>query len=489
MQNDEVTKYDDADVRRDALLNKGQGDSVLFRERFLWDPILAVDYLKRFHDCLRDFNAIANMRVKQESLYIQGISSLDNSSLTFPLFQLYNQRKPLVSQFMDDVNEEIIKPIDKYLTRHGTVLDDLQKDQQTLLETKHSLLRALSRSADIIYQTRAANKSLGSKNDPDKMVSLCKMHVHYITELDNHQRLQEALNSFINETYKPSMSTILNMYQDIVQSAEDLLNDCSRKMMVFEVSLNRGFQYDLDRFAANDAHSLSILPPTTLPAPRVASNFTLPKIDEITDLFTRSRSNFSDYPKLKPLICSEAEIDVNEIESIRIQLKDNRSHLSFFQSVESDLSSFATITAIKNLGRLVWALLDDCDTESIRRVCCLARRVCCTDLNGRKKFLQSEVYDHPIWNRIKVWQDMLIFTIAETVCSISSVDFSIDEFGTFILIFGLSFDSARKLIKKVIDDSFSWYSGKDTILDRLIKGLDKAAERQLRHHSCVSPNP
>ena len=482
MHNYEVTKSDGIESRQDP---KEQLDTarLLFRDRFLLYPARAIELINRSHDCLRVLQSLGELRLKQESMYIKEANALCSSAHSISLHELYNQRKHLVLQFTDEVNEEIIKPIDTYLSRHRAMVNDLERDRQKLSECKDSLVDEVTQSAATLHLIQASIKSLVAKNETNKWVSLCRLYTEYKSETDNHKRLQQSLNAFLGESYSPSMSTILNMYQDMVDSAQDLFNDCTRKMTVFEVSLNRGFQYDLDKFATADITFSPIIPQSP---PAVASALALPDLldDDLKELITRSFSTSSAdedfYITIKPRVCSSFEIDVNEIESIRHQLIDRVTHCTFFQSIESDVSSFTSITAIQNLGRLIWVLLDDCDTDSLCRVCCLARRVYCTDIQGRRKFLQSEIYDHPIWNRIKVWEEMLSDVIAQTICSVSATRISLDDFGTYILMFGWSFDSALKLVERVIGDSFSWYSGKVEIQDRLLKGLNKAAERQLR---------
>jgi hypothetical protein len=160
--------------------------------------------------------------------------------------------------------------------------------------------------------------------------------------------------------------------------------------------------------------------------------------------------------------------------------------LTLLDTIASDFES--PINSIQNVGRLIWLILDECgdnDPHSVRSICMLARKIFSLSPQGSKHFLQSEIYDHKIWNRGIVWERVFTLTVAETICGFDTQTIKVEDFGTYMLMFGLSYDSAVRISRRVLDTTFEWFPSKDEMYQKFLAGLDIAAERQLRRIQVV----
>jgi hypothetical protein len=318
------------------------------------------------------------------------------------------------------------------------------------------------------------------------------VYVQYKDAVDATATGKRALEEFIENTYKPAIMTILNMYEDLVQSAKELYTDCVNKLILFEVSLNRGIQYDLSALVtareipetvSTDSNNSSdcIVEPPEFPVLPKHSFLTIPSTSQVPEIFLSIRNK---------LVSTTENVDPNLLESFRSCLSSHSSRMAVLQSLLVESNKVSNELSLSNLGRSVWILLDesmDTDILVARQILVMAKTVSVIDEStGRKRFLQSEIYSHKIWSMITFWQQALSLTIVEYICDSQQVLIRIDEFGMYMLMLGLSYDASVRIIHRHLEDSFEWYLDRNVVCERLIKGLDVAAERQLRYSS---PSP
>jgi hypothetical protein len=139
----------------------------------------------------------------------------------------------------------------------------------------------------------------------------------------------------------------------------------------------------------------------------------------------------------------------------------------------------------------LWVILDACevggrsspliDSDCTRRICAMAR-IYMAETNVRKNYLQSELYDHSIWNRVALWEESLMIVISEELIGRGpACEMNIDNFGHYMLMFGLSSISASNICVRVLDDYFPNVPISFRFLERLQESIRVAVEKQQKN--------
>ena len=470
-----------------------------FRVQFLWDPLFASGIAYERTKCLNSIRMLSTMRIDQETRLHQDFDSASQSGIKGNIAIFYDSRGQSARQFVESAKAEIVSPIDNFISRHKSILETLGRDTRGLLVTLQKLRQTVRTDVEALDKcVKLLNGFLrvSEKDDarsvpcPELYIQFSKVYVKYKDAVDARARGNRALEEFIEKSYKPSITTILNMYEDFVKSSEELYTECVNKLILFEVSLNRGIQYDLNGLLAAAPDTFEVVPtppktssdccvePLQVPVPLKHSFLTFPSTSQVPEIFLSIKNH---------LLSTTENVDPNLLETLRSCLSSHSSRMAVLQSLIVESKTISNDLSFSNLGRSVWILLDESmDTDALvaRRILVMARTVSVMDeVTGRRRFLQSEIYSHKIWSMVTFWQEALSLTIVEHICESEQVLIRLDDFGMYMLMLGLSYDASVRIIQRHLENSFEWYTDRNVVCERLIKGLDVAAERQLRYNS------
>ena len=490
----------------------------LFRHRFLWRPLDASNSLKSALASLEALRSIASTRMSHEIRLFSELTAVLETRSTKLLNDLYDTRFHLSHQFSDDVREEIVVPIDDFISRHRSVNESLHKDAQVLIEALGERSSELRSTRALIEQISSRlRKAIDELNQGESStvdytagyVQISRLGFDLRNACEAEEILKRSHSEFVKLSYIPSMSTILNMFEDLFKSTNELYDECYKKLIVFEVSLNRGIQYELTKVATDlESHNPMIsVPAKDADAKSQTSEFSAPIEDILTTptIPIHFPISIQTYPKASSPVLSiidntfslmSGEIDTNSLETIRCSLSSHSCRHTVIRYIQSQTTLVSNPVSLRNLGRIVWVILDECMQEPLdvliaRSFLPMAKSISFFDSSiGRKKFLQSEIYDHKIWSMNAFWHNAVTITVAEHIWNhglgntTDQSDFpsiSLNDFGTYMLMFGLSYDSSLRIFRRVFDESFSWLPENDQTKLIMMKGLDDAAERQLRN--------
>jgi len=472
-----------------------------FRHVFLWDPSAVRKAVTQSLCKLEALRSVSYTRMDQELRVHRELESRTESLEMGCVQKLYGLRSHQSLEFSENLKEEIVTQIDGFLSRHRRIVDSLEHDvgvlSQTLQTYREDIQTHLNSGTEDAREFQRASMEFGKSAatrvlTSDDYVRVSRQYFEYRTARESFETAQNLMSQFIEETYKPSMSTILNMFEDVVKSCNELYDDCYQKLIIFEVSLNRGIQYELNRLTT-DSISLPDIQQVREKIPEMSPTEQLPYVTVESRLLAPSLSNSLDLPPtvLESISSSTEDLDPNLLESFRSTFSSHPSRAAFVQHIQSEPFLVSNLVSLRNLGRLIWVISDECmrepmDVLCVRKILVMAKHICVIDPSvGRKKFLQSEIYHHKIWSIVKFWQHIIAISIAKHICDQHSC-ISIHDLGTYMLMFGLSYDASRRIIGGVFEDTFSWLPNSNEIANHVVEGLNKAAERQLRN-SAKSP--
>jgi hypothetical protein len=124
--------------------------------------------------------------------------------------------------------------------------------------------------------------------------------------------------------------------------------------------------------------------------------------------------------------------------------------------------------------------------------------------------MQSEIYHHSLWNRIQFWEEALVLTVSDFLInqyleriegavdpSILNAGIALDRFGTYLMVFGISVQSALDICRRVMErDDFDFLedNSRAGIRARIDNSINAAHEKQERNaallqNSLNSPKP
>jgi hypothetical protein len=322
------------------------------------------------------------------------------------------------------------------------------------------------------------------------------------------EQCQAEKERFISHEYLEGMPTILNMYQEIVSTRLDIIQSSAQKLIVFEIALSRGLQYEYEN-TFKVIETLGDVPLDTVQSSPISPE---PVADHVhrspTILAEQTQPPKATEPntieqKIIDSILSPNEIDIDLIESVREQTNTMNRRLSLISAIRYRLtdSVLPNPISLTNLGRVLWVILDACevdgksspmiDSDCARKICAMARLYHASPRTSgdfisstpaRKKFLQSELYDHPIWNRVALWEESLIIVVSEELLGgVYACEMTVDTFGHYMLLFGLSPTSASNVCARVLKQFFQGVPHSFRLTERLVESIRVAQEKQNRH--------
>jgi hypothetical protein len=157
---------------------------------------------------------------------------------------------------VENLTDDIMKPIETMVVQHEKIVKDLEKEGSLLFRRLKELSRLVdeSRSALTVsnhrYEESINNLNGATQISPDVRVKLyMEAGQSSLAFQEASKRVQsyiEAKDDYLSNEYLDNMHTILNMIEDIVTTHQELVRSSVQKYIVFEIALCRGLQYELE---------------------------------------------------------------------------------------------------------------------------------------------------------------------------------------------------------------------------------------------------
>jgi hypothetical protein len=507
---------------------------VTFRDLFLENFDIVKSRLSKSKTLLEGFISLCKLRVSQESHSADltgnwqvdaptgNILSPEESNVACSVDLLsanVTKRASQSRQFVEDVMSEVVEPIERAKGGHDRLYESLDKDGSRLSKTLQSEYKAHD---DALIQfdraQRAARACLQSsallRSEPSKYIAAGMACRESVDREQAYHRSVFRVNQ-IREEYMETMSVILTQLEDLELSRLHLIKDGVEKMFIFELALNRGNQYEIES-CFKEIEKLSISVSRDISKfmrefgdkaassslrhgdVKIISSTDIARISSSDDsserVFTNEASGdiTSAEQKIIDLIWNQQELHVDVMEALDEAFSNRPGRLSFCRAIsrqQPELLSGSCMTSLgKVLNKVLTAAETELDADAGRWVAGFSTKFYFSE-NGRKKYCQSEIYHHGIWNRIQFWEEALALVIADefigdftnTVAATQTV--TIDKFGNYLLIFGINANSATDICKRVVSRDFSNLSpdARDHLTQRLISSVRSAQERQERN--------
>jgi hypothetical protein len=518
-----------------------------FRARFLENFEAVRSRLSKSSRTGQSYLRYCKFRIEQESYQTRSsgksaneihddkaLSASDSPvASSIDVFRVNLLRKARLSkQYVDDVEKEVYIPLKSLLSEQDSTFDALEREGLDLVAAL-KLEYKLHDEALIVFdkRQRAAYDSLNHLDEADAIQSRIKLGSLCFLSSEDERQYHEAVMR-VNEVrkgYLKSMSGILERLEHLESTRLQALRDAMDKMFIYEFALCRGTQYDLDcSFKEVEEHMTSSqdeLLGFIKSAPMSAQGKPLSiekgpvKIISIRDVLQPkiispdkvSHELQSVEKKIIERIWGReeqmpVELRLDELEAVSEVFQDQSGRLSFCRALSLQKSELPTRVALENFSKVLNSLLtsaeSDLDSETGRRVANFALKFFFFDASsGRKRYMQSEVYHHSLWNRILFWEEALALTLSDVFINqfiervggdIDSFPFSsgvsIEKFGTYLTVFGISAQSALEIVRRVMEkDEFGFLENdaKESIKHRLEESVRSAHERQERNLALI----
>ena len=517
-----------------ADVSKNSSEPISFRSRFLESFELARLRVSKSANSAKYFEEICKQRVHQElSKCSDPRLSLDNSlseilsgdspiSSIIDVFRLnQTKRARLSQQFVDDVGNEVLKPLSTLLAEQEARFARLEKDGLTLVSRLKQEYKAhddslinFDRSQRKAYESISRTSNSSSPEVRRDLAELC------YSSLACERRYHEAV-LHVNQTrkeYVKSMEVILDELETIERTRIAFLRDCMDKMFIYELSLCRGTQYELEcgfkeieqshsAIGAEVDNFIESVRPTNgakttvkiISARDIVQPATVVNFSENLELQSVERKIIE---RIWTVSSDPVELRIDELEALSEIFTTHSGRLSFCKALALQTAEIPSQLSAENLGKILNAILTaseyDMDSECGRRVASFALKFYFHDHStSRKRYMQSEVYHHSLWNRIQFWEEALLLTVSDFFINqyieriegaVDSAGISIDRFGTFLMVFGISVQSALEISRRVMDrEDFDFLEDdvRASIRTRIENGIKAAHEKQERNASLL----
>ena len=495
-----------------------------YRTLFIHDFESARRRITSYTTAMADVIKMCELRVQQEYASVKLASRSSPSSKDFSsnapsvassidAFSLAIQKKiHLSKQYVSDVEGEVLKPLTDRSTACGSHVERLLRDGTSLSESVRSEQRRHDEALKRFEATeRTTNGALGTYESSISRDSRVYLGLRCFASLQLEREYHEAVFR-VNQSrreYLEAMGRVLDELQEIEIFCSSQIKDAIDKLFVYEFALCRGTQYDLENcFKAIDVsvESQSSIQPAKATWAGPAQIVSAQDLVGVPIVLSPKASSTEEVQSVEHNIIvkiwnENVEISKDELEAIQEVFSTHSGRLSFCKAIHAQVPQLSSLTCLSNLGKVLNLILAvseaDMDTECARRVAAFALKFFFQDVSGKKRFIQAEVYHHSLWNRIQFWEEACVSCIADffidqylgrldgTVQRYSYTSpISLDRFGTFLMVFGISFQSAREIVNRVVDreifDSLD-DSTRAVIHKSLLDGVIAAHERQERN--------
>ena len=420
-------------------------------------------------------------------------------------------------QFIQNVEHEVLTPLKHSLTDSEARFAELEErglELVSFLKSEHKMHdEALIRFDK--SQRKACEIITDFRMDisPETRVELGKSCYEFMAAECKYHEAVLRVNQARKE-YMTSMEKILSQLEELERSRITLIKDTIDKMFIYGFALSRGIQYDLESsFKEIETISASFekevdefiskstttqLPPIRKGPVKIVSTKDLAQVPVVLSPKSGISEEVQSAEKkiIDAIWTTPVDIRPDELEAIGEIFSTQPGRLSFCKAISGQQSELPDNVSLVNLGKVLSLLLTkaegEMDAESGRRVASFGLKFFALS-NGKKKYIQSEVYHHSLWNRIQFWEEALSLTIADSFINqylerierdslfAFSSGLTVDRFGTFLMVFGISVQSAIDIVNRVIDRSDIDDRSKASLRERLLNSVKSAHERQERN--------
>jgi len=462
-----------------------------------------------------DRPGLADMLLSNESCIAAGVESLRSNII---------KRSQLSRQFVEDVKSEVIDSSDRIFTEQKKRLGALVTAGSSLskqLQAEHKLHdESIMRFDTSLRQALIKVRQLQPLLSPSDHIETGRLCYRSARDEEVYHEAVFRVNK-VRSAYVEDMEKILTQMEELERARLEAIKEGLDKLFVFEIALNRGVQYELESsfkeiqdFQNQITYELSRF--ISINKPKKPSSLR----DGPVKIISPGNLNESEHPlaitppemqsiehKILNRICEDGtDFTTDELEAIKEAFASQEVRLSFCRALASKNHELPHLTSLQELGKILNLALtsaeSEMDSETGRRIASFALKFFITG-EGRKKFIQSEIYHHSLWNRIQFWEEALAITVADSfVCDfmqrldahlsflfVSGI--TVDRFGSYLMVFGLNVNSALEIVKRVMTREFSSLDSttRSDFTERLIEGIKTAHEKQERNIASLSNVP
>jgi hypothetical protein len=476
----------------------------MFKDRFLFDFEGALRELQSMRSAVQRCVEIGKLRITQESRNASEFERMfGKSAIDLPdqpecmliMESALHRRGREMGSFIEQLQVDIVGAGLSLISQHETLIATSTRDgkqlskQLGLVYKKHD--DALSRYNTtrvrmIQYTVDVVSLSSDSLDRLDLYHCASEACIDYESATTEYANSVSYANEFRDSQYVEQMGTILNMLDEVNLLWRDFIHESCMKLFLFEVAFNRNLQYENERTfkdlegvpRGGNERGMTDPPPVITPLSVVTPTLTIPA-PSISDESTRKT--------LVDSIWGDDNVDEQFFQVLF--RRGSQSRLHFVTILKEQPAGLPSVDALVRIGRILIILLDECllddDSDTARRVCALGSVFFAITDDARKKYIQSQIYHHDIWNRVTFWEDALRMTIAEDLISRSIGEqfvacMSLDGFGSYMLMFGVTSSSALDICGKVVDDPVT--------MRRLAESISLAKERQDKNVASLKAN-
>lgn len=511
-----------------------------FRDVFIQNFEIVRNRLMKSEELFKYFILLVQVRVDQERACLKcGETVINRDSLSETLLSSDSsvassvdsfrinilKRSHLARQFVEDVISEIIDPSKRSLLEQKSFFASLESDGLNLskqLQKEHKAhdeaLINFDTSLRYAYSKVAAFQPTMYPLEHIEAGLLC--HASAQAEEVYHEAVFRV--NKVRSQYLEKMGVILNQLEELEKTRLEIIKDGMEKMFVFELALNRGIQYELessfkeienyhndisDEISNFVSRNKPIKPSTLTNGP--VQIVSLGEITQENPPLAQTPAEVQSM-EMKVLDCiwqKHATMFSNdELEAVKEAFASQVVRLSFCRAVARQSSEIASLQSLQQLGKVLNIALTWCesemDSETGRRIASFALKFF-TFSDDRKKFLQSEIYHHSLWNRIQFWEEALALTVSDYLVYeftkrldthlsfIFASGISVHRFGSYLMVFGLNVNSAIDIVKRVMMRDFVALSSKmrSELTEKLLESVMSAHEKQERIIASLSKFP
>lgn len=521
--------------------NGSEMDSPLsFRDVFIQNFDVVRGRLLKSEELFKYFISLAHVRIEQERGSIKAASAtIERHGLSQMLLASEScigasvdclrlniiKRSQLSRQFVEDVTKEVIDISEKALRNEKKLFSNLDAEGSILSK----LLQGEHKAHDeaLIHFDNFQRSAFSKVTNTQPVLSPLE-HIEAgiaCYQSNQSEKIYHEAVFRVNQVrseYVEKMELILNQLEDLERTRLEFIKDGIDKMFVFELALNRGSQYEIEssfkeieKYHSQISKEISLfvsrtkpIKPSTLKAGPVKIVTLAEDIigAKAPSIITPAEVQSVEQKILDSIWEGTNSFTPDELDAIKEALESQAVRLSFCRAVNSKASEIPSLRALQQLGKILNIALDwsevEMDTETGRRIASFALKFY-TIHNERKKFLQSEIYHHSLWNRIQFWEEALATTVADSFITefVQRIDghlsflfvsgLSIDRFGSYLMVFGLNVNSAIDIAKRVMTRDFASLESRmrSSITERLLESVKSAHEKQERNIAILTNLP
>jgi len=199
-------------------------------------------------------------RIYDMNYAVTKMPSLLNGILTFKN-DLYNQYEYSM-EFTSNIQDEIIKPLEMFLTKQSNLGKYLNNEVRKIEKEFRASVDKLEKSRLKFHSSAKLAEDSKIQSEMGKINPNFSQEVKTRIEIKAQNFLREAkenerfylaninLANNTREVYIETMKKMMNEFQKLEENLIDMIKDCLRKYIIYQVALLRNLQYDIEKKAS-----------------------------------------------------------------------------------------------------------------------------------------------------------------------------------------------------------------------------------------------